>query len=46
MSAVQGAPATQQEMGSLRAQVESLQAQLKSTQEGVVAAQAEVTISL
>lgn len=42
LSVAQGAPATQQQMGSLRAQVESLQAQLKSAQEAVASAQAEV----
>lgn len=36
---LQGAPATQQQMGALRAQVEGLQAQLK---EALAATQAEV----
>lgn len=41
---MQGAPATQQEMGSLRAQVEGLQAQLKAAQEAVAAAKSEVAM--
>lgn len=39
---LQGAPATQQQMGALRAQVEGLQAQLKAAQEALAATQAEV----
>ena len=45
VNVAQGVPATQQEMGSLRAQVESLQAQIKSAQEALAAAKSEVPAS-
>lgn len=40
--AVQGAPATQQELGTLRAQVEGLQAELTAARSELTAARAEV----
>lgn len=39
---VQGAPATQQELGTLRAQVEGLQAELSAASSELTAARAEV----